>query len=41
MKVIAKWIDAALRSDGDVRALGKIRSAVKLLCRQFPVYKKR
>jgi len=40
MKVIAKWIDAALRSDGDARALGKIRSAVKQLCRQFPVYKK-
>ncbi len=40
MKEIAKWIDAALRSEGDPRILGKIRSAVKRLCRQFPVYKK-
>lgn len=40
MKQIAKWIDAALRSEGDTRALGKIRAAVKQLCRQFPVYKK-
>ncbi len=40
MKDIAKWIDTALRSEGDVRALGKVRSAVKQLCRKFPVYKK-
>lgn len=40
MKDIAKWIDAALRSEGDARALGKVRSAVKQLCRKFPVYKK-
>lgn len=39
MKMIAHWIDAALRSEGDARALGKIRSAVKQLCRQFPVYR--
>lgn len=41
MKVIARWIDAVLRSEGDTRVLGKIRSAVKQLCRQFPVYQKR
>lgn len=40
MKDIAKWIDTALCSEGDVRALGKVRSAVKQLCRKFPVYKK-
>lgn len=40
MKEIAQWIDAALRSAGDTRALGQIRSAVKQLCRKFPVYKK-
>ncbi len=41
MKEIARWIDAALRSEGDVRTLGKIRNLVKRLCRQFPVYKKK
>lgn len=41
MKVIARWINAVLRSEGDTRVLGKIRSAVKQLCRQFPVYQKR
>lgn len=41
MKEIARWIDAALRSDGDIRMLAGIRSAVKQLCRQFPVYKKK
>jgi glycine hydroxymethyltransferase len=40
MKQIAKWIDAALRSGGEARALSKIRFEVKRLCRQFPVYKK-
>ena len=40
MKMISEWIDRALRSGGDARTLQKIRSEVKWLCRQFPVYKK-
>jgi glycine hydroxymethyltransferase len=40
VRQIARWIDVALRSKGDTRVLGKIRLAVKQLCRQFPVYKK-
>lgn len=40
VRQIARWIDAALRSDGDAQKLRKIRTEVKRLCRQFPVYKK-
>lgn len=39
MKLIAEWIDAALRSDGDVKTLTSIRKSVKQLCKSFPVYK--
>lgn len=40
MKLIARWIDLALRSAGDAKALGSIRKEVKRLCKQFPLYRK-
>ncbi len=39
VRQIARWIDAALRSEGDVKVLGGIRKEVKRLCKEFPVYK--
>ena len=40
MKMIALWIDAVLRSAGDIKVLSRIRKEVRQLCKKFPVYKK-
>ncbi len=39
VKLIAGWIDAALRSGGDRRTLLKHRGEVKRLCKTFPAYR--
>lgn len=39
VKLIAGYIDAALRAKGDKAVLVRIRSEVKKLCKQFPVYR--
>ena len=39
MKIIAGCIDEALRSGGNVKVLQDIRKTVKVLCKQFPVYR--
>jgi hypothetical protein len=40
VKMVAGWIDAALRSGSDGIVLRQIRKEVKRLCKRFPVYKK-
>jgi len=39
MKIIAGCIDEALRSGGNTKLLQDIRKTVKVLCKQFPVYR--
>lgn len=39
VKLIAGWIDAALRAKGNNKELARLRSEVKKLCKQFPVYR--
>ncbi len=39
VKLIAGWIDAALRAKGNKKELARLRSEVKKLCKQFPVYR--
>lgn len=39
VKQIAQYIDAALRSQGDVKELLRLQREVKKLCKQFPVYR--
>lgn len=39
MKQIARWIDQALRSEGDEKTLARIRREVKVLCKRFPIYR--
>lgn len=39
MKQIARWIDEVLRSGGDERVLARVRREVRVLCRQFPIYR--
>lgn len=39
IKVIAGCIDEALRSGGNTKVLQDIRKTVKVLCKQFPVYR--
>lgn len=40
MKIVAGCIDEALRSEGNEKVLRDIRKTVKMLCKQFPIYKK-
>lgn len=39
VKLIAGWIDAALRAKGNAKELARLRSEVKKLCKKFPVYR--
>jgi glycine hydroxymethyltransferase len=39
VKCIAQWIEEALNTRGEKGKLQKIRSEVKALCRQFPLYR--
>lgn len=39
VKIVAGWIDEALRSGGNKKVLANIRKEVKALCKQFSVYK--
>lgn len=39
VKLVAEYIDAALRAKGNTKELGRLRSEVRKLCKQFPVYK--
>lgn len=39
VKLIAQYIDAALRSRGDAKELLRLQREVKKLCKQFPVYR--
>jgi len=38
MKKIAGWIDRVLRAAGDVKVMDAVRSEVRELCAQFPMY---
>jgi glycine hydroxymethyltransferase len=38
MKLVAVWIDRALRSIGNHDELARIRGEVRELCQQFPLY---
>lgn len=39
MKQMAQWIDQVIRAKGDSGVSHKIRAEVRILCREFPVYK--
>lgn len=38
-KIVAGWIDEALRSQGNEKKLSRIRKEVKKLCKRFPIYR--
>ncbi len=39
MKIIGGWIAEVLKSKGDTQKLDQVKSAVKALCAQFPLYR--
>lgn len=39
VKLIAQYIDAALRTQGNKKELAQLRAEVKKLCKKFPVYR--
>ncbi|QQS20459.1 MAG: serine hydroxymethyltransferase [Candidatus Moraniibacteriota bacterium] len=39
MRLIAKWMDGALRSKGDASILRPLNAEVKALCKKFPLYR--
>ncbi|MFP6639220.1 MAG: serine hydroxymethyltransferase, partial [Myxococcota bacterium] len=41
MNLIAEFVHRVLRNPGDVEELGRVRSDVEGLCREFPLYPQR